>query len=223
MGFVQISLDCPGCEEAVKLAHLAVQAGVHWLEAGTGLLLGSGLEGIRVLRRDFPDLPIIADTKTMDGGYPLSKWCGKAGADYCVVMAAAGEHVIRGAVRWRDEFGTKVMVDTMYEKDQVAACKRCEDLGVDYLVLHLGFEERAAESTRSPLDYLESVYNCVSLPIQVVGGLSIADSIRAFEIGAHSVAIGSPIVPGDAGSKMVDDLRQIVESANRSLHRPDRP
>jgi 3-hexulose-6-phosphate synthase/6-phospho-3-hexuloisomerase len=223
VGFVQISLDCPGCEEAVKLAKLAMQAGVHWLEAGTGLLLGSGLEGIRVLRREFPDMPIIADTKIMDGGYPLSKWCGNAGADYTVVMSAAGEHVIGGALRWRDEFGTKVMVDTMYEKDQVAACKRCEDLGVDYLVLHLGFEERAVETTRSALDYLEPVRNAVSLPVQVVGGLSIADSVRAFEMGAHSVAIGSPIVPGDAGSRMVDDLRRIVEAADRSPHGKNRP
>lgn len=216
MGFVQISLDCPSCEEALKLARLGVQAGVHWLEAGTGLLLGSGLEGIRVLRKEFPSMPIIADTKTMDGGYPLSKWCGQAGADYAVVMSAAGEHVIRGAVRCREEFGTKVMVDTMYEKDQVAACRKCEDLGVDYLVLHLGFEERAAEPQRTALDYLEAVRASVSIPIQVVGGLSIADAARAFQMGAHSVAIGGPIVPGDAGRKMIDDLRQIVEAAERS-------
>lgn len=215
MGFVQISLDCPTCEEALKLARLGRQAGVHWLEAGTGLLLGSGLEGIRALRREFPDVPIIADTKTMDGGYPLSKWCGQAGADYAVIMSAAGEHVIRGAIRCREEFGTKVMVDTMYERDQVGVCRRCEDLGVDYLVLHLGFEERAVEQRRSPLDYLEAVHAAVSIPIQVVGGLSIADSIRAFEIGAHSVAIGGPIVPGDAGPQMVDDLRRIVEAAER--------
>lgn len=218
MGFVQISLDCPTCEEALKLARLGRQAGVHWLEAGTGLLLGSGLEGIRALRREFPEVPIIADTKTMDGGYPLSKWCGQAGADYAVIMSAAGEHVIRGAIRCREEFGTKVMVDTMYEPDQVGVCRRCEDLGVDYLVLHLGFEERAVERHRSPLDYLEAVHAAVSIPIQVVGGLSIADSIRAFEIGAHSVAIGGPIVPGDAGPQMVDDLRQIVAAAARHSH-----
>ena len=216
MGYVQISLDCPGCEQAVTLARLAVEAGVQWLEAGTGLLLGSGLEGIRALRRAFPAMPIIADTKIMDGGYPLSKWCAQAGADFSVVMSAAGEHVIRGALRCREEFGTKVMVDTMYERDQIDACRRCEDLGVDYLVLHLGFEERAAEPSRSPLDYLEAVRSAVSLPIQVVGGLSVSDCVRAFERGAHSVAIGSPIVPGDAGPRMVDDLRQIVAAAARS-------
>ena len=215
MGFVQISLDCPTCEEALNLAKWGVIAGVHWLEAGTGLLLGSGLEGIRVLRREFPTMPIIADTKTMDGGYPLSKWCGQAGADYAVVMSKAGEHVIRGAIRCRQEFGTKVMVDTMYEKDQVSVCKWCEDLGVDYLVLHLGFEERAMENTRSPLDYLEQVRDKVKLPIQVVGGLSVEDSIRAFEMGAHSVAIGGPIVSGDVGPRMIEQLQQIVAAAER--------
>jgi len=213
MGYVQISLDCPGCDEAVRLSRLAIQAGVHWLEAGTGLLLGSGLEGIRALRREFPGMPIIADTKIMDGGYPLSKWCGRAGADYSVVMSAAGDHVVRGALKWRDESGTKVMVDTMYEPDQLDACRRMEDLGADYLVLHLGFEERAAEPTRSPLDYLERVAGRVSLPIQVVGGLSVDDCRRAFEAGAHSVAIGSPIVPGESDGRMIDQLGRIVEHA----------
>lgn len=213
MGYVQISLDCPGCDEAVRLSRLAIQAGVHWLEAGTGLLLGSGLEGIRVLRREFPGMPIIADTKIMDGGYPLSKWCAKAGADYTVVMSAAGDHVVRGALKWRDEHGTQVMVDTMYEPDQLEACRRMEDLGADYLVLHLGFEERAAEPARSPLDYLERVAGRVSLPIQVVGGLSVDDCRRAFQAGAHSVAIGSPIVPGDSEGRMVEQLARIAEYA----------
>lgn len=217
MAFVQLSLDCPTCEQALHLARLGVQAGVHWLEAGTGLLLGSGLEGIRVLREAFPTHPIIADTKTMDGGYPLSKWCGKAGANYAVIMSKAGEHVIRGAIRCREEFGTKVMVDTMYETDQIGVCKWCEDLGVDYLVLHLGFEERAAESHRSPLDYLHQVRTAVSLPIQVVGGLSVEDAIEAFQLGAHSVAIGGPIVPGDEGPKMIEQLQRIVAAAESAL------
>jgi 3-hexulose-6-phosphate synthase/6-phospho-3-hexuloisomerase len=216
MAYVQISLDSPKCEDALRLARLGVKAGVHWLEAGTGLLLGSGLEGIRVLRKEFPSMPIIADTKTMDGGYPLSKWCGQAGADYAVVMSAAGEHVIKAAVRCREEFGTKVMVDTMYGEDQVAICRWCEDLGIDYIVLHLGFEERAAEPSRSPLDHLEAVRRAVKLPIQVVGGLSVADAIQAFDMGANSVAIGGPIVPGDSGPKMIDDLRRIVEAAEKA-------
>jgi 3-keto-L-gulonate-6-phosphate decarboxylase len=130
-------------------------------------------------------------------------------------MSAAGDHVIRGALKWRDEFGTKVMVDTMYEPNQLDVCRRMEDLGADYLVLHLGLEERAVETSRSALDYLEQVIGKVGLPIQVVGGLSVSGCQRAFQMGVHSVAIGSPIVPGDSGSRMVEQLRQIVEFAER--------
>jgi len=53
----------------------------------------------------------------------------------------------------------------------------------------------------------------VSLPIQVVGGLSVDDCRRAFEAGAHSVAIGSPIVPGESDGLMIDQLGRIVEHA----------
>ncbi len=49
-----------------------------------------------------------------------------------------------------------------------------------------------------------------SLPACVVSGCQ-----RAFQMGVHSVAIGSPIVPGDSGSRMVEQLRQIVEFAER--------
>ncbi|HSH78319.1 MAG TPA: orotidine 5'-phosphate decarboxylase / HUMPS family protein, partial [Herpetosiphonaceae bacterium] len=64
---VQISLDLTSIEEALATARIAVQAGVDWLEAGTPLLLAEGLHAVRALRREFPDHPIVADLKTMDG------------------------------------------------------------------------------------------------------------------------------------------------------------
>lgn len=214
MGKVQVSLDCATVDEALAISRLAVAAGVHWLEAGTGLLLGSGVEGIRALKREFPHHVVVADTKTMDGGYPLSKLPARAGADYVVIMAAAGEHVLREALRWRDEADTKIMVDTMYMPDQVSCCQRMEALGVDYLVLHLGSDERAAEPWRRPLDHLEAVRAAVGLPIQVVGGLVLDECLRAFALGAHSVALGHPLVPDDTGPRMQANLERIVAAAN---------
>ena len=66
---VQISLDFTGIREALDTARIAVEAGVDWLEAGTPLILAEGLHGVRSLRAAFPDRPIVADLKTMDGGY----------------------------------------------------------------------------------------------------------------------------------------------------------
>lgn len=66
---VQISLDLTNIDEALETAALAMRAGVDWLEAGTPLILAEGLHGVKELRRAFPGIPIVADLKTMDGGY----------------------------------------------------------------------------------------------------------------------------------------------------------
>ena len=66
---VQISLDLTNIDEALETAEIAIRAGVDWLEAGTPLILAEGLHWVRELRTAFPDVPIVADLKTMDGGY----------------------------------------------------------------------------------------------------------------------------------------------------------
>ena len=79
---VQISLDLTDIGEALETARIAVEAGVDWLEAGTPLLLAEGLHSVRALRAAFPKTPIVADLKTMDGGYRVEvsqkyPWPGK--------------------------------------------------------------------------------------------------------------------------------------------------
>ena len=66
---VQISLDLTNIPEAIATAQEAVRAGVDWLEAGTPLIIAEGMNGVRALRKEFPGIPIVADLKTMDGGW----------------------------------------------------------------------------------------------------------------------------------------------------------
>jgi 3-keto-L-gulonate-6-phosphate decarboxylase len=91
---VQISLDVTTIEEALETAELAVRSGVDWLEAGTPLILAEGLRCIRELRARFPQTPIVADLKTMDGGYLEAEMMAKAGANYVVVMSWATTWVV---------------------------------------------------------------------------------------------------------------------------------
>jgi len=65
---VQVSLDLTDIKEAMEMAHTAMRAGVDWLEAGTPFILAEGLHGVRALRQEFPNTPVVADLKTMDGG-----------------------------------------------------------------------------------------------------------------------------------------------------------
>ena len=92
---VQVSLDVTSIAEALHLAEIAVRAGVDWLEAGTPLILAEGMHAVRALKQRFPDKPLVADLKTMDGGYLEAEMMAKAGADMVVVMGVATPATVR--------------------------------------------------------------------------------------------------------------------------------
>jgi 3-hexulose-6-phosphate synthase/6-phospho-3-hexuloisomerase len=218
---VQISLDVLTVEEAVTTAEMALRAGVDWLEAGTPLIIAHGMHGVRALRERFPETPIVADLKTMDGGYLEAEVMAKAGATHVVVMARAHEETVRCVVQAGRDFGIKVMGDNLGCEDMVAGARQLEDLGCDYVIHHIGYDERRGIAARgermpSPLDQLREVVAAVSVPVQAVGGLSLEQAVRAPEYGAPLVVLGAPLVIDadafkTASGDLEDSLRMICE------------
>ena len=218
---VQISLDLTSLSEALATAALALRAGVDWLEAGTPLILAEGLHGVRALRREFPDVPIVADLKTMDGGYLEAEMMAKAGATHVVVMARAHPETIKVVVKAGGDYGIKVMGDNLGCPDMVAGAKQLEDLGCDFVIHHIGYDERrgiaaAGQRMPSPLDQLREVVNAVKVPVQAVGGLTVEQAIQTPSYGAPLVVIGAPLaVDADsfktASGNLESTLRLICE------------
>ncbi len=190
---VQVSLDVTSIDEALELAHQAMEAGVDWLEAGTPLILAEGLHGVRALRCEFPEAPIVADLKTMDGGYLEAEMMARAGASMVVVMGRAHPATIKAVVRAAKDCNLKVMGDNLAAPDKAACAKLMEDLGVDYVVHHTGYDERR-EVPASPLDELDRVVRAVSIPVQAVGGLTIEQAVSLPKRGAPLVVLGAPLV-----------------------------
>jgi 3-hexulose-6-phosphate synthase/6-phospho-3-hexuloisomerase len=191
---VQISLDLTNIDEALDTAAIAVEAGVDWLEAGTPLLLAEGLHAVEKLRAKFPDHPIVADLKTMDGGYLEAEMMAKAGADLVVVMGRAHEATIRRVVDAARHYGIKVMGDNMVAEDRVKNAQGLEALGCDYIIHHIGFDERGLVKGLSPMDELDAIVNAVNVPVQAVGGLTIPQAIECPAHGAPLVVLGAPLV-----------------------------
>lgn len=217
---VQISLDLQSLDDALKTAEIAVRAGVDWLEAGTPLILAEGLRAVRALRERFPEHPVIADLKTMDAGYLEAEMMFKAGATFVVVMGVAHEHTIREAVRAARDYGGYVMGDIMLHPDKRWIARRMEELGVDVIIVHTGYDERHAEEGKSPLDDLALVRDAVSIPLQAVGGLSIEQAAKTPELGAILTVIGAPLavadrefVPGADDEELYRVIRDFVQSA----------
>ena len=224
---VQISLDVIDIDEAVETAALALRAGVDWLEAGTPLILAEGLHGVRRLRESFPGVPIVADLKTMDGGYLEAEMMAKAGATHVVVMARAHEETIRCVVKAGADFGCKVMGDNLGCPDMVDAARELEDLGCDYVIHHIGYDERrgiAAAGRRmpSPLDQLREVVAAVRVPVQAVGGLTLEQAIRCPQYGAPLVVLGAPLtIDADAFKTADGDLEASLTLICRAVHAQD--
>src|SRR3954466_1315815 len=108
---VQISLDVVSIDEAVSTGEMAIRAGVDWLEAGTPLIIAEGMNGVKALRKEFPNVPIVADLKTMDGGYLEAELMAKAGATHVVVMERAHPETVKVIVKAGRDCGVKVMGD----------------------------------------------------------------------------------------------------------------
>jgi 3-hexulose-6-phosphate synthase len=188
-----VSLDVETTAQALDLADKAVRAGVDWIEAGTPLILGEGLHAIQALRDRFPDKPIIADLKTMDGGYLEAEMMAKAGVTMVVVMGVAHPATIRAVVRAARDYNLKVMGDILAAPDKVACARMLETLGVDYIIVHTGYDERRMIRGASPFDDLAAIVEATSVPIQAVGGLSIEQAVECPKRGAPLVVIGAPL------------------------------
>jgi len=216
---VQISLDLTSIEEALDHARKAVRAGVDWLEAGTPLILAEGLRAVQALRREFPKHPIVADLKTMDGGYLEAEMMAKVGATHVVVMARAHPSTVKAVVQAGRHYGIQVMGDDLGCEDKSAAARGLEDLGVDYIVHHIGYDERRDPEvirahcgrTPSPLDELAAVVEAVTIPVQAVGGLSVEQVLQLPKYGVYHLVLGAPLtVDAEAFKSPAHDLEGLL-------------
>jgi len=221
---VQISLDLTNIDEALETAAMALRAGVDWLEAGTPLILAEGLHGVRKLREAFPNIPIVADLKTMDGGYLEAEMMAKAGATHVVVMARAHAETVKVVVQAGKDYGVKVMGDNLGCPDMVSGAKWLADLGCDYIIHHIGYDERRGIAAQglpmpSPMDQLKEVVNAVNVPVQAVGGLSLEQAVRCPEYGAPMVVLGAPLTIDADSFKTADgDLEASLRLICDKIH-----
>jgi 3-hexulose-6-phosphate synthase len=221
---VQISLDIIDINEALDTAALALRSGVDWLEAGTPLILAEGMHGVKALRERWPEVPVVADLKTMDGGWLEAEVMAKAGATHVVVMARAHPETIKEVVKAGRDLGISVMGDNLGCEDKVAAAIMLEDMGCDYVIHHIGYDERRGIAARgermpSPLDQLKEVVEAVHVPVQAVGGLSIEQAIHTPKLGAPLVVLGAPLtIDAYAFKTATGDLESILKHICEQVH-----
>ena len=211
----QISVDVGTLEQGLAVAGAALAGGVTIVEMGTPLIKNQGVANVvPAFRKKFPEALLLADMKTMDGGGGEARGVYAGGGNIVDFLALAGAATAKSICAVRDEFRRSgpelprlAFADILVPHQGPAAqagevALRMLEAGVDAVGIHLQADARRADPKLIESDYLGDMARAIFervgklAPVQVVGGLSIAQAkslaragLRAFVISGN---LGQP-------------------------------
>jgi 3-hexulose-6-phosphate synthase / 6-phospho-3-hexuloisomerase len=206
---LQLALDYVDNNRALKAAKEA-SFGVDWLEAGTPLIKSEGLSSVRELRRLFPRHKIVADMKVMDTGRFEVEAAAKAGADIVTVLAVADDSTIKEAVDAAKNVGCEIMVDLIGSPDPDDRAKAVEDMGVDYVCVHLSIDQQMRG-----IDFfseLRKVARAVDIPVAAAGGLNSETVSLAVKAGASIIIVGGAITKAENSGAAAKAIKKAMKT-----------
>lgn len=186
---LQCAIDTIDKETALQLGDLANKGGADWLEVGTPLIKAEGVGIVRSFKEAFPNVPIVADLKTLDFGGIEAGLAIEAGADVVTISALAGNATIRSAANVAD--GQAVLIASLMGVTLPAkSAKRLKDQGVDRVLAHYSAEEHYSASR---VDAYKAVASSSRLPVGIGGGLTL-ENIKSFaDVGCSYFVVGRAI------------------------------
>lgn len=216
----QISVDVGTLELGLQVASAALAAGVDILEMGTPLLKTQGVANVvPAFRKRFPDALLLADMKTMDGGGGEARSVYAGGGNIVDFLALSGVDTAKSICGVRDEFrrtGAETprlaFADILVPQQGPAklageVALRMVEAGVDAVGIHLQSDARRANPKLIEEDYLGDVARGVferigkTVPVQVVGGLSIAQARSLAKAGLRAFVISGNMGLPDSNSR----------------------
>jgi 3-hexulose-6-phosphate synthase/6-phospho-3-hexuloisomerase len=206
---LQLALDFVDLHRAVNVAERAVPAGVDWVEAGTPLIKSEGLDAVRELKRLFPGKAIVADMKIMDAGRIEVEAAAKAGAQIIDVLGTATDATIEECIQAGKNYGARIVVDLIAVADPVVRAKQVEELGVDYITVHVAIDEQMRG--RDPFTILQAVSQAVQIPVGVAGGINSETAAAAVAHGATYVIVGGAITKALDPEAATREIRRALD------------
>ena len=229
----QISVDVNTLQQGLGVAAAALAGGVTIVEMGTPLLKSEGVSNVvPAFRKRFPEALLLADMKTMDGGGGEARGVFAGGGNIIDFLALAGVDTAKSICAVRDEFRRAggelprlVFADIMVPHQGPAAqagevALRMLEAGVDAVGVHLQADARRADSKLIESDYLGDMARAIfervgkAAPVQVVGGLSIAQAKRLARAGLRAFVISGNLGQPDTKARYdlpPDEIQRYVE------------
>jgi 3-hexulose-6-phosphate synthase len=216
----QISVDVGTLDQGLGVASAALAGGVDIVEMGTPLLKNQGVSNVvPAFRKRFPEALLLADMKTMDGGGGEARGVYAGGGNIVDFLALAGVDTAKSICAVRDEFrhagpelARLAFADIMVPHQGPAAqagdvALRMLEAGVDAVGIHLQADARRANPKLIESDYLGDMARAVfdrvgkAAPVQVVGGLSVAQAKSLAKAGLRAFVISGNMGQPDGNAR----------------------
>ncbi len=207
---LQVALDLIHAERALTIASEAVSGGADWIEVGTPLIKSEGVGIVRELKKAFPATTVVADMKTIDVGGAEVEIAAKSGADIVTVLALSSDPTITEALLSARQYGAKVMADLFNTPDKVSRAKQLEEMGVDYVCVHVGVDEQMVGG--SPLEELRRVVEAVGIPVAAAGGINSETAAEVVRSGASIVIVGGAIIKARDAAEASAAVKKAIET-----------
>ena len=205
---LQIALDCDDTYTALKVL-AEVYPYVDIAEIGTGLMICEGIQAIKDIKKEYPNLCVLSDIKIMDGGGPISKLVLEAGADIVTVLGASDDMTIKGVVSVAKKLGKEVFVDLINVKNVELRARQVDDLGVDFIGVHTSYDLR--ESVATPLDDLKTIKNVINhAKTSISGGIKLEMLNEIIKASPDVVISGSTIMNSSEKAKMAKKFYDLL-------------
>lgn len=204
---LQIALDVWTLDEAFKILE-EVADYVDIIEAGTSLVVSSGIDSLNIIKEKFPDKEFVIDAKITDEFY-IAKRAFEAGADYTTVLGILSDESVASALNEGGKANKEVIVDLMNVKDKVERAKQVQELGAEMVIVHCGIDEQLAN--KSPLAELRAIKKEVGIKVAVAGGITLETLDEYIHEEADVVIVGGALVKnsdrGDIAAKMREKIQ----------------
>ncbi|MBU8684425.1 MULTISPECIES: 3-hexulose-6-phosphate synthase [Bacillus] len=208
---LQLALDLVNIPEAIKVVK-EVEEYIDIVEIGTPVVINEGLRAVKEVKGAFPNLKVLADLKIMDAaGYEVMK-ASEAGADIITILGAAEDMSIKGAVEEAKAQGKKILVDMIGIKDIKSRAKELDELGVDYICVHTGYDLQAIG--QNSFEDLMTIKNVVkNAKTAIAGGIKLDTLPEVVKLKPDLIIVGGGIANQDDKAAAAAKMKQMIQQS----------
>ncbi|MFC4321602.1 3-hexulose-6-phosphate synthase [Litchfieldia salsa] len=208
---LQLALDLVNIEEA-KAVVKEVEEFIDIVEIGTPVVINEGLRAVKEIKEAFPSLSVLADLKIMDAGaYEVMK-ASEAGASIVTVLGATNDSTIKGAVEEAKKHGSEVLIDMINVTDLEKRAKEVDELGVDYICVHTGYDLQA--EGENPFEQLQTIKRVVkNAKTAVAGGIKLSTLPEVVAAAPDLVIVGGGITGQEDKKAVAKEMQQLIREA----------